>query len=86
MVMETVILTNESGLHARPAALLLKEVAKYKCKIDLVKNSKSYNAKSLISILSMSAIKGEEVTILAQGEDAVAAVKSIKNLLQGLKD
>ena len=76
-----VILTNETGLHARPASMFIKEALKYKSEIKVIKNSKEYNGKSIISILSMNAIKGSLLTITADGVDEMDALGELKNLI-----
>lgn len=86
MKMDKVILKNEVGLHARPAALLIKEASKFKCDINIIKNHKCFNAKSMMAILAMGACKDDELTISAEGEDEFEAVKSIKNLIANLKE
>lgn len=86
MQSEKVTLVNEVGLHARPAALLVQEVSKFKAEINLVKSSKSYNARSIFSVLSMAACKGDEITIVANGEDENEAIDKIKNLILSFKD
>ena len=78
-------LLNEEGLHARPATLFSKTAMKYKCDIELHKNGdtiNAYNPKSILSILSMGAIKGDELTITANGEDEEEAILKIAELIQ----
>lgn len=86
MVTASIILTNEVGLHARPAALLLQEVTRFKSDVKLIRNNKSYNARSILGILSMGACKGDEITITASGEDEHDAVDAIKNLIGSFKE
>ncbi|MCT4563471.1 MAG: HPr family phosphocarrier protein [Maledivibacter sp.] len=76
-----VILTNETGLHARPASLLVKEASKYVSEIKLIKADREYNAKSIMGILSMGANKGTKLTIAAEGRDEKAAVMGLKALV-----
>lgn len=73
-------LTIETGLHARPASLLVKESSKYTADVKIVKDDKEYNAKSIMSILSMGALKGDKLTILAEGKDEKEAVEALKEL------
>lgn len=78
-------LLNEEGLHARPATQFSKMAMKFKCDIELFKNGdmiNAFNPKSILSILSMGAIKGDELTIIANGEDEEEAVKKIKELIE----
>lgn len=75
-----VILNNEAGLHARPASLLISESSKFESNIIVEKNNKQYNAKSILSILSMAAGKGDKLSITAEGEDEAEAIESLKIL------
>ena len=76
-------LKNESGLHARPASLFVSECAKYKATICIQKNNKEYNGKSILSVLSLGAVKGDKITITALGEDEEAALQSLDKLISG---
>lgn len=82
MYEEKTILVNEIGLHARPASIFIREAVKHPCDINVVKDGRSYNAKSIMSVLSMSANKGDELIIRAQGDNEEAAVKSLIDLIE----
>lgn len=77
-----VVLTNDSGLHARPASMFIKEVSKYKSNVSIIKDEKSYNAKSIMGILSRAASKGDELTINAEGIDEKEVVGALKSLVE----
>lgn len=77
-----VILKNETGLHARPASLFINEVLKHASKITVVKDGKEYNGKSIMSIVTMGACKGDGLTIMGEGEDEVQAVETLKKLIE----
>lgn len=81
MFKEEIILQNETGLHARPASLFVKEAAKYKSDIKLIKDNKEYNGKSIMGILSMGVAKGDKITVQAEGEDEETAVTELVDLL-----
>jgi phosphocarrier protein len=68
---------NEEGLHARPATDFCKTAMKYKSEIVVRKNGEEYKAKSILSVLSMSALKGEEIEIQAEGIDEEAALNEL---------
>lgn len=76
--------SNEIGLHARPASLFIQEAIKYSSVIEVIKNDKVYNGKSIMSVLSMSATKDELITIKAEGDDEEKAVKSLVELVKRL--
>lgn len=81
MVEKKVTIASETGLHARPAGLLVKEAIKFKSDVFMVKNGKEFNAKSIMGIMTMSATKGDEITIRAKGEDEADAVEIIADML-----
>lgn len=84
MYREEVILQNETGLHARPASILVKGVSVFKSEINLIRDDKRYNAKSIISLLSMGAAKGDKLVIEAEGEDEEIAVKELIKIINNL--
>lgn len=77
MVSQKVTVTNETGLHARPASILVSESSKFKSELTIHKGGKQANAKSLLSVLTLGVSKGTEITITAQGPDEEEAVKSL---------
>ena len=81
MYEQQVTLTNEIGLHARPASIFIRAAVKFPCDITVEKNGRSYNAKSIMSVLSMSASNGDELTIKASGDDEEEAVKSLVDVI-----
>lgn len=76
----TFTIKNEHGLHARPSAVLINEVKKYKSTIQ-VKNvdrdTGFVNAKSLMKVVGLGTTKGQRLCFIAQGEDAEQALKGI---------
>ncbi len=77
---------NDTGLHARPATLLVKKASSFKCDVSIECNGKKVNAKSLIGILSLGATKDSEITIITSGEDEFEAVKDLVKLVETLED
>lgn len=75
------ILQSEQGLHARPASIVVAEAKKFEADIKLMKDGNAYNAKSIMSIMSMEAKKGDEIDVVCEGADAdVAKTKMIEVL------
>lgn len=77
-----VTLQNESGLHARPAGLITEVAGRYQSEIKIVKDDKEFNAKSILSILTMGASKGTKLKIITEGIDAEEAAKELKELIE----
>ena len=86
MVEKLFVVKNETGLHARPASLFVQKAAKYKSTIKVKKDGKEANAKSIISVLSLGASFGSEITIIADGPDAEEAVAALVELLDNLEE
>jgi phosphocarrier protein HPr len=66
-----------TGLHARPASLLVGFVSKYQSTIVIGKGSKTANLKSILALLSLAIAKDDAVTIQIQGEDEAQAVAEL---------
>lgn len=76
-----VTLTNPTGLHARPASLLVQTAARFKSNITLEKEGRNVNAKSIMGVLSLGADKGSKIKISVEGEDAEEALKALLDLI-----
>lgn len=68
------------GLHARPAAMLVRTAAKFASKITIRHGEKQVNAKSLLSVLSLGAEHGSRVTVSVDGSDEGPASDAISAL------
>lgn len=79
-VIDTFVVLNEKGLHTRPSTELVKCATSFRSKMTLYCGAVSVNAKSLLGILMLAAIRGAEVTVEAVGEDAEEAVRSVLEL------
>ena len=77
-----VIIMSESGLHARPASLFVKEANKFKSDISIIKDNKKCNGKSIINLLSLGAEKGDYITIKTIGEDEEQALEGLVKLIE----
>ncbi|HAZ37759.1 MAG TPA: phosphocarrier protein HPr [Clostridiaceae bacterium] len=79
---KSVTLLNESGLHARPAAMFVQEASKYKSNIMIEKDGKQVSAKGILGVLSLGITKGTVINIIAEGEDEAAATDALVKLVQ----
>ena len=80
MIEKIIEIKNRLGLHARPAAMLIKEASKYVSEIKVIKEGKEYNAKSIMDILNMGVAKEDKILIRAQGNDEKEAVEALIKL------
>ena len=76
------VIKNETGLHARPASIFVERASRFKSEIAVFKDSVRYNGKSVMSILTLGASKGDRIQIEAEGEDEKKAVEELKNLIE----
>ena len=77
-----VVLKSEDGLHARPAAILVKKAGEFKSKIDVEYQGTSKSAKSVMGLMSLGLPQGAELTLIADGDDADAALETLANLVE----
>ena len=86
MAERTVIVTNETGLHARPAASLVQFVKNYPGEVTIIKEEKEANAKSIFNVMSLGIAKGTEIKLIVEGDDeekfADELVEFVENLAE----
>lgn len=78
----SLLLTNKTGLHARPAATLVKTAAKYASRITLKGNGRTADAKSIVTVLTMGLKQGSLLTITAEGPDEKESLAALKDLVE----
>lgn len=83
MPTRTVVVGSASGLHARPAALFVAAAARQPVQVTIrTGEKKPVPARSMLSVLSLGAKKGTEVTLEADGDGAQDAVDTLAALLE----
>ncbi len=81
-VTRTFVYTNFRGLHARPAALLVKYLSGFKCSVVAQCNGEPANAKSILGLLCLAVGCQSKVTFTATGPDAPEAMAAIERLFE----
>ena len=81
MTKRTVTIELASGLEARPIAMLVQLASSYESTIYVQSDNKKINDKSIMGMMSMALLNGEEVVIDAEGEDEEAATAAIEEFL-----
>ena len=81
MFSKEVLVSNQVGLHARPATFFIQKANEFKSSIWIEKEDRRVNAKSLLGVLSLGITRGINVTILAEGSDEEEAVTSLVDLV-----
>ena len=75
-------ITDEVGIHARPAGLLVKEAKQYDSVIKISKDGKSAEAKKLMALMGLGVKKGETVTVTVEGGDEEAVAAKMEELFK----
>jgi phosphocarrier protein len=81
MAERSVKIVNKNGLHARPAAEIVKTASKFTSDIIIVRDELEVNGKSIMGVMMLAAECGAEVTLRATGPDESAAVEAIATLI-----
>ena len=82
VVSKQVTVTNEVGLHARPATFFIQKANEFKSSIWVEIEERRVNAKSLLGVLSLGITKGSVITIMADGADEQSAVDGLVRLIE----
>ena len=77
MPQRDVKILNKLGIHARPAAEIVKAAGKFKSSITIIRDDLEVNAKSIMGVMMLAAESGATVTLRATGDDADAALETI---------
>ncbi|MBR2483958.1 MAG: HPr family phosphocarrier protein [Oscillospiraceae bacterium] len=81
MYTQEITVTNEVGLHAKPATYFIQKANEFQSGIWVEKDERRVNAKSLLGILSLGIVQGTTVTLIADGSDEETAVKTLAELV-----
>jgi len=82
MIEKEVTIINKLGLHARPAAMLVKTSSKFQCEIYFRKENLEVNAKSIMGVMMLAAEQGAKITIIANGVDEAEAVEAVAKVFE----
>ena len=81
MIRQSITIQLPSGLEARPVALLVQVASQYESSIYVESNEKKVNAKSIMGMMTLGLSAGEEVVVLADGNDEKEAIENIEKYL-----
>lgn len=82
MIKREVTITNNIGLHARPATFFIQKANTFKSSIWIEKDERKVNAKSLLGVLSLGIAQGMSISIIADGSDENDAVNGLIELIK----
>ena len=81
MTEKSVLVPNRLGIHARPAALIVRKASGFSSEIRIGFGRDEVNAKSIMGVMTLAAGKGSELRITADGSDEREAVDAICELV-----
>jgi phosphocarrier protein HPr len=76
-------IVNQEGLHARPAAQIVRLASSFASEIELIKDGMDVNGKSIMGVMMLAAECGSSILIRADGPDAEQAVQALADLVAG---
>jgi phosphocarrier protein HPr len=77
----TVTIVNRQGLHARPAAEIVKLTSKYQAEVTLMRDDLEVNGKSIMGVMMLAAEQGASLQLRAEGPDAEQALDALATLI-----
>jgi len=75
-------ITNKLGLHARASAKLTQTATRFKCEVNLERNGRRVNAKSIMGVMMLAAGKGVTIQIETDGDDEADAMRDLVALIE----
>ncbi|HET6528729.1 MAG TPA: HPr family phosphocarrier protein [Balneolaceae bacterium] len=82
MIKQKVTIINDAGLHARPAAALVKTAGRFKCDFYIHMYGYKVNGKSILGVMTLAAEKGAELELELDGTDEKEAAEVIVDLIE----
>ncbi|MGO9409324.1 MAG: HPr family phosphocarrier protein [Spirochaetia bacterium] len=82
MIERIVTIRNRAGMHARPAALLVKTASEFESRIYIEKDSERVNGKSIMGVITLGATYNTPLKIIADGPDETQALDAIEKLFE----
>ena len=82
MIERSVVLAGKHGLHARPAADLVRLTGRFRSDIKLTKDDMTVDAKSIMGVLMLAAESGSELLVTVEGKDEAEAMEAVAAFLE----
>ena len=82
MVRRAVIVQREEGLEGRPIAMLVQKASQFSSRVHIEVGTKNINAKSIMGMMSLSVVNGDELIVVTEGADEMAAADEIELYLR----
>jgi phosphocarrier protein len=81
-LVKELVVQNKMGIHARPAAMIVRITNKFKADVYVEKDDEQVNGKSIMGLMMLAAGKGSKVTFSATGADAAQMITELEQLFE----
>ncbi len=85
-VEKTLTVQNQLGIHARPAAMIVRVTNRFSSEIFFEKDDEQVNGKSIMGLMMLAAGKDSQIKAIASGADAEEVLKELEELFAGKFD
>jgi len=82
VITRVLVIQNTQGLHARPAEMFVRLAKTFESRIELIREGRRVEARSIIDLLTLGAAQGTELVLEAEGSDAQEAVDALARLVE----
>ena len=82
MEQNSYVIIDETGIHARPATMLVQTASKFDSDIQLEYNGKKVNLKSIMGVMSLGVGKDADIVIYADGADEAEALAALEETMK----
>ncbi len=82
MTEKVITVPNKLGIHARPAAMIVRVAVEFDCEIWVESPADRVNAKSIMGVMTLAASGGTSITVSAEGREETEAVEAIADVIR----
>ena len=82
MTERTLTIRNRAGMHARPAAMLVKTASAFQAQVFIEKDGERVNGKSIMGVITLGATYNSQLKVIADGPDEAAALDAMERLFE----
>jgi phosphocarrier protein len=79
---KVLVVQNKMGIHARPAAMIVRMTSKFKGEVWFEKDEEQVNGKSIMGLMMLAAGRGSKIRVTAQGPEAEQLIKELESLFE----
>jgi phosphocarrier protein len=83
MITQDVTVTNQAGIHTRPASMIVRTAAKFDAEFYIQQDGYEINGKSIIGVMTLAAEQGSTLTLIFDGDDEQDAAVAMQELFAG---